>query len=333
MAPGIGTAAIPARLNLGLAAGLVAIHGLALAVLPLLLLPRDPAWGWLLALPVLATPTLWALVHEAIHGSLHPDRRVNDRAGRLLAGLFGAPFQLLRLGHLMHHRFNRSELNRADVARGAPPSPRERAAYYGRLLGGLYLGELLASLLAILPDRTRSRLVRLGFEGETADGRSMWPAAERQLLREPGRSRLRAEGIAVTAGLALAVLAFGAHWWMLALAILARALVVSFLDNVYHYGNPLGDPGAGDDLALPRPLARAILNFNYHGTHHQRPSLPWTALPGAFADLGRTHAGGFGRAALRQLAGPIPEAAFAPEGPPRRGVERGRPRGYLRPHG
>ena len=302
--------AVPVRLNLLLVLGLTAVHLLALVVLPLALLPLSPWWGLLLLGAVVVTPTLWSLTHEAIHGSLHPDRAWNDRLGRWLAGIFGAPFQILRLGHLMHHRFNRSELNRADVAKGAPPTPIERARYFGRLLGGLYLGELLAAPLAILPDRTYRWLVRLGFEAELEDGRSMWPAAERQLLEEPGRSRMREEGLAVTLGLGLALFAFGAFWWMLALAILGRALVISGLDNVYHYGNALDEVRAGSDLRLPEGLRTLFLNFNFHGTHHQRPNLPWTALPDAFSKLDRRFAGGFGPAALRQLQGPTPERAF-----------------------
>jgi fatty acid desaturase len=307
--------ATPVRLNLALAGGLAAVHLLALVAVPVLLL-RSPWWGLLLLGPVAVTPTLWSLTHEAIHGSLHPDRAWNDRLGRGLAGIFGAPFQILRLGHLMHHRFNRSPLNRADVAKGAPPTPLERARYFGRLLGGLYLSELLSAPLAILPDRSYRWIVRLGFEAELEDGRSMWPAAERQLLEEPGRRRMRAEGLAVTLGLGLAFAVFGAYWWMLALAILARALVVSGLDNVYHYGNALDEVRAGSDLRLPAVLRAWFLNFNYHGTHHQRPNLPWTALPAAFAALDRRFAGGFGPATLRQLKGPIPERAFAAK-PPR----------------
>lgn len=302
---------IPRRLNLWLVAGLTAVHFMVLVVLPLALLPMSPWWGLLLLAMVAVTPTLWSLTHEAIHGSLHPERAANDRLGRWLAGIFGAPFQVLRLGHLMHHRFNRSALNRADVAKGAPPTPLERARYFGRLLGGLYLGELLSAPLAILPDRSYRWIVRLGFEAELEDGRSMWPAAERQLLEEPGRSRMRSEGLAVTLGLGLAFGAFGGFWWMLALAILARALVVSGLDNVYHYGNALDEVRAGSDLRLPGVLRAWFLNFNYHGTHHQRPNLPWTALPAAFAALDRRFAGGFGPATLRQLNGPIPERAFA----------------------
>jgi fatty acid desaturase len=307
---GSGPHAIPVRLNLVLAGGLIALHAVALVALPLVLLPRSPLWGLLLVLPVLATPALWALVHEAIHGSLHPVRARNDRLGRWLAGVFGTPFQLVRLGHLMHHRFSRSPLNRIEVVESPTPSPGERAAYYGRLFGGLYLGELAASALAILPERTYRALIRIGFAETLEDGRSMWPAAERQLLAQPGRGRMRREGLAITAGLGLAFVAFGEHWWMLALAIAGRAVAVSLHDNVYHYGTILDEAREGSDLRLPRALAAAMLNFNYHGTHHQRPHVPWTGLPASFAGMGRRYAGGWGAALARQVEGPLWEGGL-----------------------
>src|SRR5690348_1340114 len=94
----------PAVASLGLLAGALAAAVAQLAALPLLLLPAGRAWGWLLVPLTLLTTPLWSVLHEAIHGGLFADRRRNDRAGRLLAIAYGAPFALLKSGHLMHHR-------------------------------------------------------------------------------------------------------------------------------------------------------------------------------------------------------------------------------------
>lgn len=302
--------AIPARLNLAIGAALIAVNLLQLIVVPLLVAHASPAWGLLLVLPVLATPTLWAAIHEAVHGLLLPGRAWNDRLGRVLAGLFGAPFQILRLGHLMHHRFNRSPLNRPEVVSPGRPGPLRRGLYYVRLFFGLYLGELLASVLAILPDLFYRPIVRLTFGDEAPDGRTMWIAARRQLLEEPGRSRMRLDGALVTLGLVGAFWLYGEHWWMLALALGGRAFLVSFHDNAYHYACALDDPRAGHDLRVPAPLQALLMNFNHHRTHHARPSVPWTDLPRTQATLGHGYAGSLFARAVRQLAGPIPEARF-----------------------
>ena len=309
--------AVPVKANLALTAMVAAANLLQFFVLPLALLPLDPAWGLLLVATTLTAATHWSLIHEAIHGVLHPDRRANQRLGRGLSVLFGSPFQLLRLGHLMHHRFNRSELNRVEVApQDDRAGPLRRLGYYARLFGGLYLGELLAAPLAMAPRPFSRLIIAIAFDDEASDGRTMREAARRQLLEQPGRAMMRLDGALVTAMLVAAFWAYGAHWpWLLA-ALAGRALIISFLDNVYHYGAPLDDVMAGQDLRAPPWLQRALLNFNYHATHHRSPATPWTGLPGKAA---RPPVEPFWPAALRQLDGPIPEQRL-PRGRPAPGA-------------
>jgi fatty acid desaturase len=302
----------PAGRNLAIGGAVAALNVAQFVALPLLLLPLHPATALVLVPAALSAPTHWALVHEAIHGSALPDRAWNDRFGRVLAGLFGSPFQLLRLGHLMHHRFNRTPLNRSEVVEPPlRPGCRRRAAYYARLFGGLWLGELLAAALAVLPDIFYRPIVRLAFGDEAPDGRSMWAAARRQLLEEPGRSRMRLDGALITAGLAGSFWLYGPHWPLLAAALGARALIVSFLDNVYHYGAPLDDVMAGYDLAAPRAVSVALLHFNHHASHHREPSAPWTALPEVARRRGVPVQDSLLRAALAQLRGPLTPAEIA----------------------
>lgn len=308
--------AIPWRFNLTLACLLAAANLFLLFLLPVLA-AGDARWGWTLVPLALTTPVLWSLIHEAVHGVLHPDARRNDGIGRALAVLFGSPFRLLRLGHLMHHRFNRTDLDRTEVvADGAALGARARLVYYLRLLGGLYLAEFAASAAVVLPRPMVARAVAAAFGNEGADGRSMRQAADRHLL-EPGALRdLRLDGIAICLIYGGAFAIWGPLWWMVAAALLGRAFLISFFDNAYHYGTPLDDVLYSYNLRLPAPLAAAMLNFNLHAVHHRRPALPWSHLKGAFHDSGGGYEGGFLGVALRQLRGPLPASRL-----PRRGLE------------
>src|SRR5919198_37020 len=134
--------------NVWLAAVAVALSLFQLFVVPFALLPVAAGWGWALLSLVLMTTPFWSLVHEAIHGTLFPGRAANDRTGRVLAVLYGAPFPLLKAGHLLHHRYSRTRRERSEIydpevttwGRAAP-------GYYLRLFGGLYLLEVVSVLL------------------------------------------------------------------------------------------------------------------------------------------------------------------------------------------
>jgi fatty acid desaturase len=294
-------------LNMVIVLALTAANGVLFIVLPLWLLPASPLFAWLAVPLVLVTVTHWATIHEAIHGNLHPERPRNDRLGRLLAILFGAPFEVLRFGHLSHHALNGSEPERPDLF--DPGSARAwltRPVYYLRLLIGLYAAELASALACLLPRRLLRPLVRRAFyEGDPA-ARAMSERAVRQLL-EPGRlAATRRDAVLILLLFGGAFWLYGGHWHILALALLGRAFVVSFMDNAPHYGGETDEWSQGYDMKVPDPLGGLILNSNLHGTHHRHPNVPWRALPRVFATEGTAYAGNYLTIPWRQLRGPIP---------------------------
>ncbi|MBH0779890.1 fatty acid desaturase family protein [Nocardia bovistercoris] len=272
-----------------------------LFVLPLVLLPRDTAWGWLLVPIGLATTPFWSLIHEAIHGSLIRRRTVNDYCGRALAILYGSPFALLKIGHLLHHRYNRTR-ERTEVYDPATTSRRSAAAgYYPRLLGGLYLLEVAALALALLPAAAVRAFGRRVEEPDSIAGMVFERLARDRVLPE-----FRVDAAAVLVLHVAAFLAYGPHGWMLAAALFARALIISFSDNSYHYGTALDAPLEALDLRLPRALEGFALSFNLHGVHHRHPGLRWYELRRVFDREGARYDDGWFGAAARQLRGPVP---------------------------
>ncbi|HUO45034.1 MAG TPA: fatty acid desaturase [Burkholderiales bacterium] len=300
-----GNPGAPDRFNILLALCFVAAGAWQLVLLPLLLLPRNGMWGLTLIPLALLTNTLWALIHEAIHGSLHSSRRVNAGLGRALAIVFGAPFALLRWGHLLHHAYSRTPRERSEVFDPAQTGRRRFAyAYYFRLCGGLYLAEVLGAPLLLMPERWLRRAGSSLARDDNVVALLLQKLAAPQTLREA-----RLDAAVIVALLIASAWCYGAYFWMLAAALLARGFLVSVTDNVYHYGTPLTDVRAANNLELPRPLQALLLNFNLHGVHHRAPDLGWRALEAEFRRVGAFD-GDFAAALLDQFRGPLPLTAF-----------------------
>jgi fatty acid desaturase len=290
----------------------IALVGAAFATLlfqlfamPLLLLPHDVRWAWLLVPIALTTVPLWSLIHEGIHGTLLRERGWNDRLGRALAVGYGGPFTLLKAGHLLHHRYSRTQRERTEVYDPARSSWLAAArTYYPRLLGGLYAVELASVLLVLLPRPGWRMLVRKTDSLDSVSGLLFERVARRDNLR-----KFRLEALAVIVTYTGSSVAYGGHAWMLWSAVGARALIVSLADNAYHYRTRLERPLDAMNLALPRALEFFVLAFNLHNVHHRHPGLRWHELRAAFvADRDEIHLGWFA-AVGRQFRGPIPLTA------------------------
>ena len=82
--------AIPATLNIVIAVGAIAI-----ATGCLWLASHAPHWTVVIAAAFIfsfANNTIFSLLHECVHGTFHPRRRINDAAGVLFAAFFPTSF-------------------------------------------------------------------------------------------------------------------------------------------------------------------------------------------------------------------------------------------------
>lgn len=279
----------------------------ALLLVPGLLLARDPLWGVLLAPVALFTNGFWALHHEAIHGGFHPNRRVNNFAGRLMAILLGSSFAVLRFGHLMHHRYNRNPLDRPDTYDPAQGSRLgAKAAFLYNLVCGLYVIEVAVPLACLMPRSVIRRIVDRVYRGEDPAIRAIHQSATRLFLDPKRLATIRTDALLSAGLVGTSAYLFGPHWLMLVVFLLARGVLVSVIDNVYHFGTPIDRPDYARNLWLPAPLRLLLLNMNLHRVHHLRPALPWWRLPDALLAAGDGFDGKLLPAALAQFAGPVP---------------------------
>jgi fatty acid desaturase len=293
------------RINLALLALMGAATIGAVLGVPVLV-QNDIAFGWLLLPVVLLTNLFWSLHHEAIHGNLHPNRRINLLAGRFMAILLGSSFHVLRFAHLMHHRFNRNPRDRADVYDPAVTSRTvARFGFIGSLVIGVHLYEFVAPLLCLLPKPLIRRILDRIYRGDDRALTEIRRAAHRLFLDSAQLRSIRTDALLAVALLATAAIAFGSHWPMLAAFLAGRGALISIFDNVYHFGTPIDRPEYARNLALPRPLQALFLNMNLHRVHHGRPSIPWWALPTQLNADGDACDASMLRAALAQFTGPV----------------------------
>ncbi len=288
---------IRSTINMGMTVILIALHAMVLIAMPSLMAVSH--WYALIMLPLLVVSSLqWGLIHEGIHKNLLPDAADNDRTSRLLAVMMGTSFHVLRFGHLMHHKLNRDwHSERVEKATGG-----SRAYYYANLFFGLYLGEVLtAMLLTTLPRKTFMRVARASF----LKGYEEVAIAGERFFYDRGHVRfVRHDMLTVIVLYAAAFMIAGSHWTVLLGFLFARALVISFLDNIYHYDTPADNSKAGKELDLPEFASLALLRSNFHETHHLNPDVPWHALPQVHAQQGRCFDGSWMLHARLQLNGP-----------------------------
>ena len=261
------------------------------------------ACKWLLLPIVILTPMHWGLFHEAIHYSLIRGPARNRRLGRVLGILLGFSWDVVRFGHLTHHRANRHALDRPDII---PPNRSWLAAalpYYVKLLGGHAAMTAGLAALAFLPSPAlRGVLQRAGRDPSLA------AISETALAYFGDRARvrrIRTDFACSSLLLAIALVLWSGAEMALLLSILGRMLIISLLDNAHHYGTPLDIGAASINTAAPRWLGWLLLNQNLHHIHHSRPQLGWRELVDAFRESNGRYQGQWACVVIRQLRGPL----------------------------
>lgn len=265
--------AIPGRLNLAI---LVVVAPLTWG---LLWVGSHASLGWALLAAwgfALFHNTLFSLLHEAVHGVAHRNRRVNETLGTLCAAAFPTSFTMQRIAHLGHHRRNRSDRELYDYR--LPHQSRwlrDFWLYAGNLFGLYWFCIPLSNLIFLLAPWFFSsrRFVHgvaknLGFEAYVEE------------IAAHSKTRIWLECL-------LALLYQVALWWALdldwqgwLLCHWAFALHWSALQYVDHaWSRRHATEGAWNLKVLPLSSAVA-LNYHFHLVHHRHPEVPWIHLPG-----------------------------------------------------
>lgn len=304
--------------NLVLIALVVLAMSIELAGMPLLLEHMGSASLCLIVPIVLLTPTHWGVIHESIHGQLLPQRTVNENVGRALSILLALPFEAVRFGHLMHHRFTREPYDQPDILQAGERRWLARLRYLGMLCGGLYLGELLSPCIAFLPVKLVQRLASHTFNAAGEQGDEIRRRFVDFASSAQRRKQTRLDFLATLAIYGAAFALYGRWWPVLLLICYLRGVWISIADNMPHYGVALDRPGRAHNFNLARGWRTVVMNHHLHGLHHLHPTLPWSALPRLAADAEDAGAmvdgGGYFSALVRQFRWPNHSSSNASTG-------------------
>lgn len=256
---------------------LVLVNGYQFLIAPLLI-STNP-WFMLTLLPTLLfASTTGVMVHEAIHGLLHPNARRNRLMGQMMAVFMGIAYDLQRFDHLRHHRISRTEQDCDEIYIAPQPSTRKVVNYYYRKLFGAYWHDfLLTTIVCFLPARFIHPVMSCIY------GARLVPSDACALsitLRNKKLGALRIEGTCTLLLLTCSALLYGAHWWILMTLYVLRAFILTVLDSFAHYQTPINDSLFTRNVKVPLFFERVcLMNFNYHGVHHIFPTVPWNKIP------------------------------------------------------
>jgi fatty acid desaturase len=253
----------------------LAIAGLQIAaLLSLLWLSGRVEIGWLLILISVGYGIVmnsgYAMMHEAEHNILHPNRRINDAVGVTLGLFFPAPFHLLRQGHLGHHLRNRSDDEAFDFYFEGENPVWKFIQLYGILTGLFWITIVLSNFLAlIIPNLLKPKFV--AFDRPTA--------ALLESLNPKFQLLVRWEALGV-------VMLHCFLIWIWHIPIINYFIVIagfgviwSALQYVHHFGTVRDVQKGALNLKTFTLLDIIWLNHNWHLNHHLNPTVPWIYLP------------------------------------------------------
>jgi fatty acid desaturase len=215
---------------------------------------------------------VFSLMHECFHGHGHPSATVNRLIGIATGTMFGTAYTLFRVNHEGHHVRNRSDAEIAEYILPGESAARKIFLYYFAILGGIWLGALVASvILPFLPYRFAR------FLNPPAKSMNGYSLSFAQFSRADWTS-LRVEGAVGLVVWGAAIMLLGWDFRLLTLIYAAFAFSWSSLQWVYHMRTPLDRIEGAYDLRAPWPVRGLFLNFNYNLTHHRRPDVPWQGM-------------------------------------------------------
>jgi fatty acid desaturase len=217
--------------------------------------------------------TIFSLLHEAVHGSFHSNRNVNNAFGIVSAAFFPTSFTFQRVCHLGHHRRNRTDLELFDYY--YPEDNRFIKFYrlYCLLTGFYWLSIPFGCAVFFL---LRGLFVSKAFLA-VARPLGLGPMIGDLSDQPPGRIRLEIGFTILLQALLFWALSLTLTGWFV--CYVAFALNWCSLQYTDHAWTVRDIRNGAWNLKVNRTVQYIFLNYHHHLAHHQNPKVPWIHLP------------------------------------------------------
>jgi fatty acid desaturase len=281
---------IPERLNLSIAAAVC----LMCATL-LIFAGRVESFWALTGLAVtyaVVMNTGYAIIHEAEHDLLHPDKRLNDLVGAVVSIFFPASYHLRRFGHIGHHLRNRTDDEAFDLYFSEDNALWKRIQFYGILTGFFWLVIFISNFAAAISPCLLCK--RLSFDRPTV--------ALQETFNPQHFALIRIEAIAVIAFHATMLVVFAIPFWKYLAVMSGFGFLWSTLQYLHHFDAGRDVQRGAWNVRVWRVFDALWLNHQWHLNHHLHPTVPWIYLPTMTAEHGAPLP--FWKAYLRMWRGP-----------------------------
>jgi fatty acid desaturase len=260
------------RRRSNLVGALLVLHAwaLILGAMALFALWPNPL-SFLLAVMVIGGRQLGIAIqmHDAAHGLLFANRRLNDWIGQWLCAYpVGTDLNLYRPYHLTHHRLTQ-QAGDPDLALSSP-FPITRASLRRKIL--------------------RDITGQTGFQRRRAQWRDAWGPADLPARQRIARLRTKLGGAFLVNVILAGALAAVGYWWLFPLLWLLPMLtwyqLISRIRNIAEHAvvPDNDDPLRNTRTTMAGPLTRLFLapyRVNYHLEHHLLLFVPCWRLPAA----------------------------------------------------
>ncbi len=211
---------------------------------------------------------VYSLFHEGMHNVLHSEKKYNDLLSLFLSFLFFTPLHFIRFTHNGHHKRNRSDYEMFDLYYGKHDRLWRTAWYY--LIITIYWISLPLStiFLAIMPTALKRKLL---FKSMTIKG--MIENVDNKFFP---MMRFQAWLILIFQASLLYFINFNFEVYLT--LYLIHCFCWSSQNYVNHAFSKRDVHLGAHNYKLPKLIQMLYLNFNFHGVHHQYPTIPWNCL-------------------------------------------------------